>query len=83
MRAVPGIFLGFSDTTNGYAVWDPKNSKLLDGKHCWFDEQEFGAPLPEREVAADGRIYHILKPSVPTAGADGEGVNGHQRQPRQ
>ena len=58
------IFLGFSDTTNGYAVWDAKNGKLLDGKHCWFDEQEFGAPPPPHEVGHDGRIYHILKPSV-------------------
>ena len=61
-RAIPGIFLGFSQTTNGFLVWDPHNKKVLDGTHAWFDETQFGAEPLEAVKASQDAEFFVLKP---------------------
>ena len=73
VKAVPGIFLGFSTKTNGYVIWDPKQpKKFLDGVHCWFDMTEHGQDALEECVARmnNQNKYYVLRPSARKTTAD-------------
>lgn len=63
-RAVAGIFLGYTNTTKGYGVYDLKHNSVLISRDVVFHESIFSFHILNKNQETQSDFLHIYVPNI-------------------